>query len=188
MLETLLSSRMPSESQLTNDTRPNPATTGIRYFVTAHGASVRSEWPLPDTAIQRITQAESSCDGCMKKRPVFIGHRQRTGLWIQVCMIHERIVGFHIIHKGEGRRDAIIPVYRFYDTAPIAMWHDFGCGCEESSMNWLPHFFAKTQHFHDAFHGYSHLCPKRFFSRRLPAFSSLNTSLMEQVSNYANSD
>jgi hypothetical protein len=180
MLHALASSPSKISNPL-NTARPNAAITGIRYFVTEHGRSIRTQWVLPDTAIQRIKQAESSCDGCNKKRYHFIGHRQRTGLWIQLCMVHERVVGFHLIHRGEGRRDAVIPVFRFYENPPVAMWHDFGCGCEESAMNWLPQFFAGTQHFHDAFHGYSHVCPKRFFSRRLPAFAGMNTSLMEQV-------
>lgn len=163
--------------------RPNPATTGIRYFMTLHGKSIRTEWPLPKTAISRISQSESSCDGCTKRRPVYIGHRQRTGIWINLCMIHERVIGFHVIHNSEGRRDALIPIYRFMESPPLVMWNDFGCGCEESGLNWLPHFFHRTQHFHDMFHGFSHICSTRFSSKRMPAFSSINTSVMEQVSN-----
>ncbi len=162
--------------------RPNPATTGIRYFATDHGQSVRNSWPLPQTAISR-TNKETSCAGCTKKRPIYIGHRQRTGIWINMCMVHETVVGFHLIHNQEGRRDALIPIYRFWEKPPLAIWNDFGCGCEESGLNWLPEFFHSVQHFHDMFHGYSHTsCSKKFFSRRLPAFSSINTSLMEQVS------
>lgn len=162
--------------------RPNPATSGIRYFLSDHGCSVRASWPLPSTARSKIDQAESSCDGCSKKRPVYIGHKQRSGIWVVLCMVHERVVGFHIMTHSEGRRDALVPIYRFKEEPPIAMWHDFSCGCEESALNWMPEYFTHTQHFHDMFHGYSHKCSLRFSSRRLPAFASLNTSLMEQVS------
>jgi hypothetical protein len=163
--------------------RPNPETTGIRYFATAHGRSFRNSWPLPKTAISRLNHTEVSCSGCTKRRSVFIGHRQRSGIWLNLCMVHEQVVGFHLIHNQEGRRDALIPIYRFWETPPLAVWNDFGCGCEESGLNWLPEFFHGVQHFHDMFHGYSHTsCTEKFFSRRLPAFSSFNTSLMEQVS------
>ena len=161
--------------------RPDPAASGIRYFVTEHGRSQKNSWPLTATEISKFN-IETSCTGCTKKRPVYIGHRQRTGIWINLCMIHELVIGFHLIHNQEGRRDALVPIYRFWEKPPIAVWNDFGCGCEESGLNWLPEFFHGVQHFHDMFHGNSHTsCSKKFFSRRLPAFSSLNTSLMEQV-------
>jgi hypothetical protein len=96
-------------------------------------------------------------------------------------MIHQRVIGFHIIKHGEGRRDAIIPVYRFKETAPKATWYDYACGIEESSLNWLPEYFIHTQYFHDAFHGVSHQCCDVLTSARLPIYTSLNTSLMEQV-------
>lgn len=168
--------------QSTNwNTRPNPAQTGIRYFATECGASIRNQWPLPQSAVAKLSHVDNSCEGCTKKRSVYVGHKQRTGMWINVCMIHEHIIGYHLIHRSEGRRDAVIPLYRFFEKPPLAVWNDFACGCEESGLNWLPSFFSKTQHFHDMFHGYAHLCSRRFFSRRVPRFSSLNTSLMEQV-------
>jgi hypothetical protein len=163
--------------------RPDPSTTGIRYFVTEHGRSLQSSWALSDVAISKVTQAETSCDGCTKKRPMYFAHTQRTSIWINLCMIHEQAVGFHLIHSQEGRRDALIPVYRFWDKPPLAIWNDFGCGCEESGLNWLPEYFHDIQHFHDMFHGFSHTsCSEKFSSRRLPKFAALNTSLMEQVS------
>jgi hypothetical protein len=178
----------PPPSQQSTDewfARPNPATTGIRYFVTEHGRSLQHSWPLPSTSISRLNHVETSCAGCTKKRPMYIGHRQRTGIWINLCMVHELVVGYHLIHNQEGRRDAIIPIFRFWEAAPLAVWNDFGCGCEESGLNWIPEFFHGVQHFHDMFHGFAHTsCSKKFFSRRLQSFSSLNTSLMEQVNSF----
>jgi hypothetical protein len=164
--------------------RPDPSLTGIRYCLTEHGCSFRESWPLSEAGIARLGQKELGCDGCTKLRPIYVGHRQRTGFWITVCMIHERVIGFHLISQGEGRRDAIIPIYRFKETAPSAMWYDFGCGVEESCLNWLPEYFIETQVFHDTFHGTSHKCCERFSSYRLPMFTSLNTSLMEQLNSF----
>lgn len=149
--------------------------------MTEHTKPIRNSWPLPESAISSFTSSETSCEGCTKQRFTYIGHRQRTGIWITVCMIHECIVGYHLIKNSEGRRDAIVPLYRYMELPPKACWFDFGCGVDESCANWLPEFFAETQFFHDCFHGYSHVCSERFFSRRLPLFSSLNTSIMEQV-------
>lgn len=178
------SSQIPNMIETKHSTRPDPATTGIRYALSVHGGSIRSEWPLSEAGASRMAQTDESCDGCKKYRVTYIGHRQRTGLWVCMCMIHETVVGYHLIHNSEGRRDALTPIYRFKENPPKACWYDFGCGCEESALNWLPEFYLETQFFHDCFHGFSHVCPHRFSSRRLPTFSSLNTSLMEQVMLY----
>jgi hypothetical protein len=165
--------------------RPNPAMTGIRYFATEHGRSVNSSWPLSEVSISKFTQTETSCDGCTKKRLAYFAHSQRTSIWINLCMIHEHVVGFHLIHSQEGRRDALVPIYRFWESPPLAIWNDFGCGCEESGLNWLPEYFHNVQHFHDMFHGFSHTsCSEKFSSRRLPTFSAINTSLMEQFNSF----
>jgi hypothetical protein len=164
--------------------RPNPAVTGIRYMATVHGRSLRRKWPLPKTGVSRMKQSEMSNDGCEKRRSVMIGNKERTALWFTFCMVHEKVIGYHLILHSEGHRDSLFPIYRFFEKPPDVVWNDFGCGCEESGLNWLPTYFCKTQHFHDMFHGFSHVCPPRFFSRRLPAYSAFNTSVMEQVLNH----
>ena len=181
ILETYTLDKSHEDVKDVEDERPNPATTGFRYIATESGCSIRSKWALPSTAIARIGQTEISSDGCSKSRFVHFGNKQRTGMWVNLCLIHEKVIGYHLILNSEGHRDALIPIYKFFEEAPTAIWNDFGCGCEESGLNWLPHFFSKTQHFHDMFHGFSHLCPPRFSSRRLPAYSTLDTSVMEQV-------
>jgi len=161
--------------------RPNPATTGIRYMLTKHGCSLRTTWPLPSTAEHAIDTEQGSSEGCRKIRYTYIGHRQRCGLWLSVCMQHHHVIGYHIICHGEGRRDAIYLIYRFMENPPEAMFGDYACGIEETCLNYLPEFFKDVQFFHDVFHGCTHLCSDSFCSRRLNAFAVLNTSLMEQV-------
>jgi hypothetical protein len=160
--------------------RPNPEHTGIRYMLTKHGCSVRTSWPLPATS-QHAEDELGSCEGCTKKRYAVIGHRQRAGLWIVMCMEHETIVGYHIMNRGEGRRDGIIPPFRFMPKPPDALFGDYVCGWEETAMNLLPEFYLLVQFFHDIFHGCTHKCSERFECRRLHEFCALNTSLMEQV-------
>ena len=164
--------------------RPNPELTGIRYMMTRHGCSIRSSWPLPPTSEKSIDSEVGSCEGCKKARFTFVGHRQRAGLWIYLCMEHERIVGFHIMPDGEGRRDGIVPPYRFMQDPPEALFGDFVCGWEETAMNTLPEFYKSVQFIHDVFHGSTHKCSERFEGKRLGKFASINTSLMEQVNSF----
>ena len=161
--------------------RPDPALTGIRYMMSHHGASVRTTWTLPLAAQQAIDTDTGSSEGCKKVRFTYIGHRQRSGLWVSMCMIHQTIIGYHVIANGEGRRDAIYPVYRFLEKPPQAIFGDYACGIEETCLNYVPDYFKGVNFFHDVFHGCTHVCSERFSSRRIAAYAILNTSLMEQV-------
>ena len=82
---------------------------------------------------------------------------------------------------GEGRRDAYVPLLRFMEQPPQVVFGDYVCGIEETCLNYVPGYFKNIEFFHDIFHGCCHVCSERFCSRRLTAYASLNTSLMEQV-------
>ena len=124
--------------------RPDPAKCGIRYMLTDHGRSVRNQWPLPPSSEKSIDSSAGSCEGCKKVRYTFVGHRQRTALWFSMCMRHQTIIGYHVIAQGEGRRDAMFPIYRFLPEPPEAIFVDFGCGVEETAMNYLPEYFGQN--------------------------------------------
>lgn len=166
----------------TSSTLEDPTNVGYRYWFSQHGGQIRNKWPLPDGA--RQIKDETSCEGCQKKRFVYIGHRQRSGLWIWLCIVHQRIIGYHIIKHGEGRRDPLFTLYRFKEVAPKVVYIDFSCGAEESALNWLPEYFGHTEFYHDAFHGYGHICSQRFTSSRLLSLRHLNTSIMEQANSF----
>ena len=161
--------------------RPNPETTGIRYMMTKHGCSIRNSWPLPPTSEKHLDTELGSSEGCRKIRRVYVGHRQRAGLWLYMCMEHQTVVGYHVIANGEGRRDCFIPPYRFMEAPPEALFGDYACGWEETALNYIPEFYLPVQWFHDVFHGCIHKCSERFESKLHAQFSSINTSLMEQV-------
>ena len=161
--------------------RPDPSSTGIRYMLTPHGKSIRCSWPLPPSAEKAVDNDKGSSEGCKKVRFTYVGHRQRSGLWFTLCMDHQTVVGYHVMPHGEGRRDAFFPIYRFLETPPEAIFGDYVCGIEETSVNYLPEYFCKSEFFHDVMHGCSHSCSERFCSRRLSAYAVINTSLMEQV-------
>ena len=135
---------------------PNPAVDGFRSFMTPDGTSVRNTWPLPRDAIKQI-HSETNCEGCSKATVQQHSHSQRTGLWITLCMVHETIIEYHLIKNGEGRRDCLIPLFRFKKEPPEAVFCDTACFCEESGLKWLPGFFRHTKWFHDLFHGYAHV-------------------------------
>ena len=160
--------------------RPNPSITGCRYMLTEHGKSIRSRWAVPKSQ-KKEDHILGSANGCKKKRFTLIGHRQRAGLWLVVCLRHQTVVGYHVMESGEGRRDAFLPLYRFKEHPPAAFFSDYVCGIEETDLNLQPEFWKHTSFYHDLFHGFAHKCSKRFMSRRHEQFSSLNTSLMEQV-------
>lgn len=96
-------------------------------------------------------------------------------------MKHGYCAGWHVINSSEGRRDAMVPLYRLKHTAPKAYFMDFACGCEQFALNYMPQYYLRTEFFHDIFHGFRHLCTARFNSRRLRQYSAINTSIMEQV-------
>ena len=163
--------------------RPNPAIDGFRSFMTPDGISVRSSWPLPRDAIKQI-HSETNCEGCSKATVQQHSHSQRTGLWITLCMVHETIIEYHLIKNGEGRRDCLIPLFRFKKEPPEAVFCDTACFCEESGLKWLPGFFKHTKWFHDLFHGYAHVCPSVFTCNTTARYSWVNTSLMEQCNRF----
>ena len=163
--------------------RPNPMTSGCRYMLTEHGKCIRTTWALPDYGSKHDDEKKGSGSGCHKKRYTFVGHRQRVGLWLVMCLQHQVVVGYHIMENGEGRRDAFVPLYRFKKHPPKALFSDYVCGIEETALNLHPEFWLQTSFYHDLFHGYTHSCTSRFMSRRHEQFSSLNTSAMEQVTN-----
>ena len=164
--------------------RPNPATSGQRYFLSEDGKPVRASWPLPAELVDHHTHEEFSTSGCSKKRFGIIGHRQRSGLWILVCMRHESIIGFHIMPGAEGKRDLLYPLYKYKEDPPKQIWVDFGCGCNEMALNYLAEHYGDTEFFVDAFHNYSHKCPSCFESKRFPEYGEINTSLMEQINSF----
>ena len=153
---------------------------GYKYNFEKTPMEYRKTWHLPDSALKHMHK-EVCGNGCTKKRQFVIGHKQRSAIWIWMCMKHDTILGYHIMGKSEGIRDALFPLYRFRKTAPKAIFVDFACGCEEAALNWLPEFFKDTQFFHDVFHGYTHICAERFSATRLEEFVGLNSSVMEQV-------
>jgi hypothetical protein len=155
----------------------NPLETGIRYRLTSDGREYRRKWALKKGRPHK----DISGDGCTKKRPVFIGQRQRTWLWIYTCLRHQQIIGFHVIISSEGMRDAVAPLYRFLPNPPKNIWVDYACGMAEVALNWMPDYYRSVRFFHDVFHGYGHVCGPTHKSHRHREFLRVNTSLMEQV-------
>lgn len=160
----------------------NPAVTGynLNKFVINSEGCMRNSWPEPveKSGTSWVEKSEADCE---KNRSVRIGHNARSGLWIWVCMVDQRIVGHHVIKRSEGKRDVVLPLYRFMKKAPKVCFVDFACHAEEVSLNWLGEFFQSTRWFHDTFHGYAHKCSSRFSCKGLHDVPSSNTSIMEQV-------
>ena len=140
--------------------------------------------PNPRTS---IAHWEASQEGCNKLRTKSISKRQRSSLWVYMCMDHQTIVGFHVMAHGEGRRDCVLPLYKFKKDPPQVLFCDTACHCEESGMNWLPHYYQNVKMFHAIFHGYQHLCSGTFDSRRSPKYNRIQTSLVEQCNSYLQS-
>ena len=136
----------------------NPAVTGFDYncFTKLSNGCERGSWPAPKEGGKFVYYDVSGSD-CKKKRLVIIGHRARCALWVWTCMIHHRVVAYHIIKRGEGKRDAVISLYRFKRDPPTAVFVDFACQAEESGLNWLADYYKDVRFFHDTFHGYA--CP-----------------------------
>ena len=175
----------PSHAPITNSDRgPYPPTDGWRSFFTEHGRALRTDWPIPKSAEKQLKGWETSEDGCSKLRTASVSRNQRSGLWIYTCMKHQTIVGFHVMGFAEGRRDCLLPLYKFKENPPEVIFCDTACLCEEAGMNWLPHFYKHTKFYHDIFHGYTHVCSGCFDSTRSPKYNEISTSLVEQCNSY----
>lgn len=155
----------------------------LNEFVINSRGCRRSEFPLSKEG-GRLKYADRSEADCEKRRSMKIGHNARSGLWIYTCMIHQRIVGHHVIKDSEGKRDIVMPLYEFMKTAPAVVFVDFACQAEESSLNWLGEFFRHTRWYHDTFHGYAHKCSSRFSCKGLHDIPDANTSMMEQANSF----
>ncbi len=166
---------------------PNPLDCGFKYNFTKSRSQFRTRWYMPSAGADVVEEVvdgvkvQYSGEGCAKVRSRKPGKRQRSGLWLWVCMRHNLVVGWHIMPKPEGLRDAVHSISRFKEHGPKTVFIDFACGCEETSLNWAPGLFGRTQFFHDIFHGMSHKCTSRYMSKRFGKFVPFNTSIMEQV-------
>jgi hypothetical protein len=182
----------------------DPLTKGYKYWMSSDRKQYRQSWYVtPDVAAQLVSDEsvsrdsvdvlqqidggialQRSSEGCTKVRKQWhkLSRKDRTGLWIWVCLRHHHIVGFHMMVKPEGLRDAIYSLYRFKEVPPTAIFYDFACASEESALNWLPDYFKDVSFYHDVFHGMTHKCGNRFRAKRLDNLKNLDTSVMEQVS------
>jgi hypothetical protein len=181
----------------------DPLVKGYKYCLSHTRKQHRQSWYVsPEVAAQQVfEEADSSSsvdvlqevsggislqrssEGCTKVRKSWrqLSRRDRTGLWIWVCLRHHRIVGFHMMPKPEGLRDAIYSLYRFKETPPAAIFYDFACALEESALNWLPEYYKDVQFYHDVFHGMTHKCGNQYRAKRFDDMKNLDTSVMEQV-------
>ena len=154
---------------------------GISSVPTENQLGLRGHFPRSSLIASTMRKLRLRCT---KKRFGVMGHRQRAGLWIAVCMRHETVIGFHIMPGAEGKRDFLFPMYKYKEAPPEQVWVDFGCGCSEMALNYCPEYFKDVEFYVDAFHNYSHKCPGCFESKRFPEFEQLNTSLMEQINSF----
>lgn len=53
--------------------------------------------------------------------------KRRCMLFLHVCLEHGAICSFHLT-TAEGRKDMVLPIYRFWDELPRLLVYDFGCG------------------------------------------------------------
>lgn len=162
--------------------RPDPGQTGIRYMMSDSGRYVRVQWPVPSGAELSGSNIEMSADGCTKRRVRMINNRARTQLWVSMCMVHECVVGYHLM-EHEGRRDCLLPLYAFLRNPPKILFYDFACNASATALNLLPEYFARTHFCHDCFHGFKHTCPF-IFKVHTDEFRATNTSLMEQFNSF----
>ena len=132
-------------------------------------------------AIDSRSHYDVSTSHCRKKRELVIGHRERTSLWIWTCLSHNRIAGYHVIKKAEGKRDAVCSLYRYKRDPPKLVMVDFACHAEESGLNWLPEYYKDTRFMHDMFHSYGHVCSHAsalqiYHTNRVPTHQSQSKS------------
>lgn len=80
-------------------------------------------------------------DTCRKR--TYTENKHQCMLHFFVCLVHETIVGWHL-GEHEGRRDVMLPIYRYFPKAPKLIMYDFACGSV--------HLLAVRDHALIAFH------------------------------------
>lgn len=74
---------------------------------------------------QAASRDEKAPDDCRKL--TYRADPQQCMLFFCVCLDHEVIVGWHL-GMHEGRRDVMVPVYRYFQQPPGLIMYDFACG------------------------------------------------------------
>ena len=160
---------------------------GIAYYFTAHGCRVRDipHYDIGDKGKSQTMHDDTpgTDDICTKRYPkVSSGGFCHTFFYF--CPIHGHRLGFHLIDGGEGRKDAITPVYAYLPEPPNTIFYDFACGANEYALNREPSFFKETRFYHDIFHSFTHKCPVSFRSSRIRDLESVDSEICEQFNSF----
>lgn len=116
---------------------------------------------------------------CRKMYPeISLGGFGYMFLWF--CPIHGHSYGFHIIERGEGRKDPFSALYKYMPEMPDHIFYDFACQLSEYCLNREPALFKFTRFWHDLFHLVGHVCGYNFKSGRVVGLEDLNTEICEQ--------
>ena len=157
---------------------------GTAYYFTEHGHQIRK---LPS---YDISGKADNCDDlpqvdqlCRKDYPLVSRHGfGYMLLWF--CPVHGHCYGFHLIKKGEGRKDPFSSLLKFCPSAPREVFYDFACQLNEYCLNREPSFFKDTRFWHDIFHSFPHKCGPNFRSSRVQGLSGVNSEICEQWNSY----
>jgi hypothetical protein len=163
----------------------NPAETGVWYGFTEHGEKLRDNRDFGDretcdTGACADTNQAAPTFGTCGKAFVSVTAKGVCMMFFMLCLLHQTLVGFHIIPGSEGRKDAHAAFWQYCPNAPLQFVYDFACGCHEYFSNHESGYFSKTIVQHDIFHGWKHKCSRLFRLQRSRRATSWNSSLAEQ--------
>jgi hypothetical protein len=74
------------------------------------------------------------------------------GIWCPHQICH----GFHLIPSAEGPRDAFLPLFERFETAPEIVVYDNACSLAKYALAREPEFFKHTKFLVDRLHGKNH--------------------------------
>ena len=173
---------VPGEAQPIDGTY-NPAKFGRAYYFHEHGCQLRKMRKFTIDKDSRSNFDDVPSSVCNKKFPL-VSKKGVSYLFLWFCPIHGHCYGFHIIPGSEGRKDPAAFLYTHLETAPESILYDFACSLSEYAHNRESGYFKYSSFYHDAFHGYTHLCCSCFRCNRLETFDAVNSSICEQFNSF----
>jgi hypothetical protein len=167
------------------DAAPIPFTynppSGVAYYFTSHGCKVR-ECPEYDVG----DRGKGDPEDCNKYFPQ-VSYGGFGYMFLFFCPLHGHSYGFHLIHRGEGRKDPFSALFKYKPTPPKDLFYDFACQLSDYCLTREPEFFKWVRFWHDIFHGVNHKCVPGFKSTRVNGLGDVNSEVCEQFNSYMQS-
>ena len=163
---------------------------GLAYHFTPHSEEVRQNSKYEAQKAQGSIHDDDHDDEnpnsgkCTKEYPT-VGRGGFCMIQAACCALHGFCIGWHVIHNGEGPKDAFMAAFKFAECPPKCAVYDNACHLHQYGLNREPGFAREMDCKLDGFHARGHKdCGYCYWTKRLKGFKPYNTSACEQLNAY----